>query len=139
MNRSIFLDASFWITFRNERDAGFRRAGDISLQVYRRGFSLITTTLVAAETHAYFSRSSVRFKILEDIENIGVMKIESLTPHDQPAAIRLLRQFADKEFSLCDGISFAVMERLGINRALSFDRHFRQYSKIQIISRPEDV
>jgi predicted nucleic acid-binding protein len=139
MNKSIFLDASFWVALRNRRDVNFAPARDISKEIARRGFALITTTLVAAETHAFFSRSSVRFKILEDIENIGVMKTESLSPNDQHTAIRLLRRFADKEFSLCDGVSFAVMERLGINRALSFDGHFRQYAKVQIISRPEDV
>ena len=39
----------------------------------------------------------------------------------------ILRQYSDKGFSLLDATSFAVMERLGIDTALSFDKHFAQY------------
>jgi predicted nucleic acid-binding protein len=35
--------------------------------------------------------------------------------------------FADQEFSIVDRTSFAVMERLGITRAASFDKDFAVY------------
>jgi len=38
-----------------------------------------------------------------------------------------LERYADKDFSLTDAISFAVMEWLGISVALSLDRHFVEY------------
>ena len=37
--------------------------------------------------------------------------------------------YRDKDFSYCDAISFAVMERLGITEVIAFDEHFRQYGK----------
>jgi uncharacterized protein len=139
MNDAIFLDASFWIASRDERDAEFRSARQITARIAQRGFLLVTTLLVAAETHAYFSRSAVRYAVLDDMDENPAIRIETLQPSDPSAGIRLLRQFKDKQFSLCDAVSFVVIERLGINRALSFDRHFRQYPNVQTISRPEDV
>jgi predicted nucleic acid-binding protein len=35
--------------------------------------------------------------------------------------------FSDQDFSLVDRTSFAVMERLGLVRAASFDDHFAIY------------
>jgi len=39
----------------------------------------------------------------------------------------------DKSYSLCDALSFVVMERLGVTEAISFDRHFREYGRFTIL------
>jgi predicted nucleic acid-binding protein len=46
---------------------------------------------------------------------------------DEDRASAFLTQYDDKNFSMTDALSFAVMERLGLNRALSLDQHFVQY------------
>ena len=46
----------------------------------------------------------------------------------------LLRAQADKNYSLCDALSFVVMERLRITDALAFDRHFRQYGRVNVLA-----
>ncbi len=38
-----------------------------------------------------------------------------------------LYQYDDKDFSLTDATSFAVMERIRVPYAFTFDRHFAQY------------
>ena len=48
---------------------------------------------------------------------------------DERRARSIVETYQDKDFSYCDAISFAVMERLGISEAISFDEHFRQYGK----------
>ena len=40
---------------------------------------------------------------------------------------QIIFQYSDKDFSLTDATSFAVMERLRIGTAFSYDRHFAQY------------
>jgi uncharacterized protein len=42
------------------------------------------------------------------------------------AAMRLLESQLDKAYSICDAISFILMERRSLNEALTTDRHFEQ-------------
>jgi predicted nucleic acid-binding protein len=41
--------------------------------------------------------------------------------------------YDDKDFSLCDAISFAVMERRSARIAFAFDSHFRQYGRFTVL------
>jgi uncharacterized protein len=52
---------------------------------------------------------------------------------DEESAIGLVRRHADKGYSLCDAMSFVVMERLGITEAIAFDRHFVEYGRFTIL------
>ena len=36
-------------------------------------------------------------------------------------------------YSLCDALSFVIMERLDIADAIAFDRHFREYGGLTIL------
>ncbi len=42
-------------------------------------------------------------------------------------AIAIVRAHRDKSYSLCDALSFVVMEQLRIREAISFDQDFRSY------------
>jgi predicted nucleic acid-binding protein len=39
----------------------------------------------------------------------------------------------DKDWTLCDAISFAVLETHRVARAFTFDHRFRQYGRIQVL------
>jgi predicted nucleic acid-binding protein len=45
----------------------------------------------------------------------------------------LVRAHQDKTYSLCDALSFIVMERLRLTEAIAFDRHFRSYGRFTIL------
>ncbi len=62
-----------------------------------------------------------------------VFLVGRLTKRDEDAAVMLVRGQKDKEYSLCDASSFVLMERLGIQDAISFDRHFRVYGRFVIL------
>ncbi len=51
----------------------------------------------------------------------GVAVIEAVTAADLEVAWAVGEQFADQDFSLVDRTSFAIMQRLGIERAASLD------------------
>jgi predicted nucleic acid-binding protein len=38
----------------------------------------------------------------------------------------------DKDWSLCDAISFAALESRGARATFTFDRHFRQYARFEV-------
>jgi predicted nucleic acid-binding protein len=42
------------------------------------------------------------------------------------AALTLLENRRDKTYSLCDAVSFVLMEERGLTEALTTDRHFEQ-------------
>jgi hypothetical protein len=57
----------------------------------------------------------------------GVARLENVNAADLEAAWAMGATFPDQAFSIVDRTSFAVMERLGITRAASFDHHFAVY------------
>jgi predicted nucleic acid-binding protein len=84
---------------------------------------------VLAETHALLlNRLSqpIATRFLREMEHSPTTLIW-VTPRDIERAKAIISQYTDKDFSLTDAASFAVMERLRIPAAFTFDRHFAQY------------
>ena len=71
--------------------------------------------------------------VLKDFYENPVVAPEEILHADQQAALELLRVNGDKTYSLCDALSFVVMRRLKIRRAVSFDKHFHQFGEFEII------
>lgn len=55
----------------------------------------------------------------------GPVAIVGVTTEDLERAWSIDAKFADQDFGLVDSTSFALIERLGIEQALSLDAHFR--------------
>lgn len=90
---------------------------------------LVTTNFTLVELHALMTNrisATAATETLFELES-GDMFIARVEPEDELIARQILRQYTDKGFSLLDATSFAVMERLGIDTAFSFDRHCAQY------------
>jgi predicted nucleic acid-binding protein len=97
-------------------------------QLEEQGWALVTTLFVVAETHALLVQRISRSVALTVVRNImDSVEIVPIEPADLDKAFSILERYSDKDFSLTDAISFAVMERLGISVALSVDRHFVEY------------
>ncbi len=54
-------------------------------------------------------------------------------PEEEAQAKAILARHQDKDWSLCDAISFAVLEARGVRTAFTFDQHFRQYGRFDIL------
>jgi predicted nucleic acid-binding protein len=135
MNNRVYLDASFWIAYRDERQDAHAQAKEILPRLFRERPLFVTTMPVVCEIHAYFSRSRVKKRlVLDDLFSNPVVQIEEVSPTDRQQALQLLRTQLDKEYSLCDALSFVVMRRLQLKRALAFDDHFRQFGGFEIIN-----
>jgi predicted nucleic acid-binding protein len=63
----------------------------------------------------------------------GSMNVIRAEEADERQARAIIEHYQDKEFSYCDAVSFAVMERLDIREALAFDDHFRQCGQFTIL------
>lgn len=134
MTGCVLLDASFWIALRDAREPFHGRARTVTQQLLASRTGFVFTTLILAETHAYFSRSPLmRTQILDDAQKNPVMHWEPVSPTDETEAIKLMRQHNDKSYSLCDAVSFVVMRRLELRRAATFDDHFRQIGEFAVL------
>jgi predicted nucleic acid-binding protein len=134
MTKCVYLDASFWVTYRSEDEARHPDAKRTVSSLFRERVLFVTTLPVICEIHAAFSRNpQKRALILEDLWNNPLVKIQDVSHEDQKAAIEILQANGDKTYSLSDAISFAIMRRLNIHRAVSFDKHFRQFGEFEII------
>ena len=52
---------------------------------------------------------------------------------EEDRAREIIARHSDKDWSLCDAISFAVLDARRTRRAFTFDRHFLQYGRIEIL------
>jgi predicted nucleic acid-binding protein len=108
-----------------KRDARNERAKSILQNIDQ----YLTTDLVLVETcqllKAQFGRGLAEF-FWERLRDSGV-RIEAILRADLDAASEIGARFPDESFSLIDRTSFALMERLGITRAATFNPGFAAY------------
>jgi predicted nucleic acid-binding protein len=119
---SLFVDTSVWFAVADRSDRSNARAKAI----LSAGEPLVTTDHVLVETwtlihHRLGPRPAERF--WEGLRS-GVAIIEPVAHADLDAAWDIGKTFRDQDFSIVDRTSFAVMRRLGIERAASLDDHF---------------
>lgn len=131
---AVLADASFWVGLRNRRDQFHERSREIAKQLLGNKTPLVVTPLIFAEAHAFFVRvPAIREQIIRDFWENAAVHMEDVSHADQRAAVELLRTCDDKEYSFCDACSFVVMKRMGLQRAATFDDHFRQMGKFDVI------
>ncbi len=119
--RRTCVDTSAYFALLDADDANHAQA--------REGWRLFTTSFVLAETHALLLNrlsQQIATRFLRDMEQSPTTMVW-VTPADVQRAKAIIYQYDDKDFSLTDATSFAVMERLRLPAAFTFDRHFAQY------------
>jgi len=119
---SLFVDTSIWYAAADKCDASNLRAKAVLSQREL----LVTTDHVLIETWTLIRwrlgrRAAERF--WEGLRS-GIATLETVLPADLDAAWEIGRSFRDQDFSVVDRTSFAVMRRLGIERAASLDDDF---------------
>ncbi len=127
---AVFVDTSAYVAVLKRDDEHHETAMAITRELTRQRGALFTTNFVIAETHAMLLRylgSGPARTYLQSMDRSDATVVIRAEEADEAGARRILYRYEDKDFSLVDCISFAVMERLGISQAFTFDRHFAQY------------
>ena len=123
------VDTSAYFALSYSRDESHQAATSIAQQLIAHRWRLFTTNFILAETHALLlarANREVASRVLFRIDQ-STTRIIRVSAADERRAREIIAQYQDKDFSLTDAASFAVMERLGIRYAFSFDRDFAQY------------
>lgn len=128
MTNTVFLDTSAWIAALTPTEPRHRDAITAYTEAIGSGRRIVTTNLVLAETHAMLLRlrgsTLARTVIQYALDDASHQVVWSDAEIERAAVARWLVRFADQDFSLCDAVSFEVMSREHITRALAIDRHF---------------
>lgn len=129
-DRRVFVDTSAYFATASRRDSSYAAASRTMEGLVLARQRLVTTNFVLAELHGLLlSRGSraMAIEALTRIKESPATTIVRVRPRDEDRAWEILIQYEDKEFSLVDATSFAVMERVGIRLAFTLDRHFAQF------------
>jgi predicted nucleic acid-binding protein len=122
---SLFVDTSVWFAVVDAKQSRNSEAKS----VLGSGEALITTDLTLAEAwtliHHKLNRNAAD-RFWAGLRG-GIALIEPVTLADLEFAWQIGQSWPDQDFSIVDRTSFAVMQRLGIVRAASFDNHFAIY------------
>jgi len=119
---SLFVDTSVWYAAADSSDASNASAKIILAA----GEPLVTSDHVLVETWTllrYRLRRQAAERFWEGLRS-GVAVLEPVGVADLEAAWQIGVSYRDQDFSLVDRTSFAIMCRLGIDRAASFDSDF---------------
>lgn len=124
-----FVDTGYLIALFSPNDAHHTQALALQAQVQRERRQLLTTEAVVFEVGAAFSRVAYRAvgqAVMHTLINDSLIETTPVTPVLRDKALALFAQHQDKDWSLCDCASFAVMRERGVTQALSADHHFDQ-------------
>lgn len=123
---TVFMDTYGLIAWINTRDAAHQ-----PVKSYLHAFSgsIVTTEWVLLEFADAFSLSSLKPFAIEAIKRIHRLPMFVVVGYDlavYQAEFDLYEARPDKDWSLTDCISFAVMTQRGLSEALTADHHFEQ-------------
>ena len=117
-----YVDTSALIAFADRSDS--------YNALFRRLFSdpprLVTTTLVVAEGHGWFLRRYDRYRALQFLAMVDVLKplhVLGTSAKDQSAAADLLRKFSDQDLTVTDAVGLHVMQVKNVECCWSTDFH----------------
>jgi predicted nucleic acid-binding protein len=117
-----YVDTSALIAFADRSDTyhpAFRR-------LFAEPPSLLTTTLVVAEGHAWFLRRYDRTRALQFLAMVEDMKpltVAPVGPKEQAAATDVIRRFSDQDLTMTDAVGLYVMKAQRIRVCWSTDFH----------------
>ncbi len=127
MAAELFVDTSAWYPLADARHPDHAALAGALRGRVAEGVRIVTTNLVVAETHALLLRKAGRLAALRFVREVRrepLLVEPSTSDLEVRAAEEWLVRFEDQEFSLTDGVSFAVMSARGVTEALTLDRHF---------------
>ena len=127
--RRVFVDSSVYLALLDQDDEHHRHATQIVHQLAQERYRQFTTNVLLIESHALILSVLGRTQAAQFLKDMHESKtvILRVRASDEERAKQILFQCDDKDFSFADAISFAMMERLDIRLAFTFDRDFAQY------------
>jgi predicted nucleic acid-binding protein len=123
---TLLWDTGAAVALVNKRDQWHTAAKKRLRLLQRRRARLLLTNFLVGEIYALLL-SRLGGDVARRWLGTNDVAVERVTEADEFRARTILLRYTDKDFSYVDATSFAVMERLGLQTAFTFDEHFVQY------------
>lgn len=126
-DKAVIIDTSSLFALFDNSDQYHQKAANCLHQLANLHLPLWVSNFTIAESHRRILQSfgpRRAFQFLQLFDN-GDVTVERALVIDEEQAKTYLSKYDDQDISLNDAISFAIMKRLGIGKAFSFDIHFR--------------
>jgi predicted nucleic acid-binding protein len=123
----IFVDTSAFIARYLARNQFHNTASDYWKTLASSSVACVTSNFVVDEVVTLLSRRTTAHFAAQRARQIYASRVlHILRPDeaDKTSAVVVLEQYADREISFTDCVSFALMKRHGITEAFTFDAHF---------------
>ncbi len=135
----IFVDTSAFYSLLDRSDALHDEATRYLKRCAQKGFRLVTSNFVLAESHALVLTRLGPSHGRQFLQSVlqGRVAVERVSEIDEERARGILSRHLDKTYTYTDSTSFTLMERLGIRQAFTFDRHFSQYGFTTVPAAPQ--
>ena len=121
----LFVDSSFWIALRFQRDTRHEQASELFARHGDR--PLVTTNLVRGESWTFLRDRMGHRAAVDLLERIGASKrieVARVSEQVEDEALGWLRRHDERVYSFVDATSFAFMRARRITEALAFDGDF---------------
>jgi uncharacterized protein len=130
VTRGVLWDSSAILALLDADDADHERAVTAARTIAIERRPSFVTNYIEAEAHALLLRKLGRTVSRQWLLTGGLPVVTVLLAEEQRGK-EILARHVDKDWTLCDAISFAVLDARRVTRAFTFDHHFRQYGRIQ--------
>ncbi|MDF1557451.1 MAG: PIN domain-containing protein [ANME-2 cluster archaeon] len=131
----IFLDTSGLIALSDRKDTNHKTAGAFLKTRVKAGARFVLGRNVLVEYIDGVTKRVSKLKAAEELDNIlnsKLLVIEPVSGTDWNKAIQYFKKYDDQRIDLTDCLSFAIMERLGLDTALTFDNDFKTHGFVVV-------
>lgn len=128
MKKAVFIDTGFWIALFDRRDINHPFAKN-SLKPLLENHRLYLSDFIVFETITYLNCSikrhnlAVRFLAKVQEPTLTTLVVDEVI---KAQALESFQKYSDKDLSITDCTSFALMLQKGIQLYAGFDDHFQQ-------------
>lgn len=137
MKRAVLWDSSACLALLDADDADHPRSVAIARQIAEEHRPCFLTNYVEVEAHALLLRRLGRAIAREWLLSHG-LPVVRVGSAEEERAKEIVATHADKNWSFCDAISFAVIERRRVWAAFTFDHHFEQFGRCVVLGNPSN-
>jgi predicted nucleic acid-binding protein len=129
----MLLDTSGLLAF---FDAGAKQYNDAVTYFYSALHRLVHSYIIAEFIPLATVRGHPRAPVLDFVDKLQQNPLVEVVYVDEAlhqSALEFLRKRLDKTWSLCDAVSFLLMQQRDITEALTTDHHFEQAGFVRLL------